>query len=219
MGLHNIYDGVTRGSFPSGIATDPNVGPIANAIGRMFPTSGPADRRTGHMQAYGDTVPSGVAGFAPGCLFVQVNPTTNTQSVFINTGTILSCTFTKISAIENDEQITFRVSLHASAVIYNIFNADRAYQVTSISYTTNIVQAITATLVKSTVNATPASATTPLHIAGAINANTTVHNGTTVALTATAADLLLAATNKISIVLSAALTTGDFTVNIGLKRI
>jgi hypothetical protein len=113
--------------------------------------------------------------------------------------------------------IVFNVKLHASTVIYNIYNAPRACTVVGITYTTNVAQAITATLVKSTVNATPASATTPLHIAGAISANTTVHNGTTVTLTVTAADLTLAATDKIGLVLSGALTTGDFTVNIRLK--
>ena len=120
--------------------------------------------------------------------------------------------------VPQNEEIVFHVPLHASKVIYNIFNAPRGYTVTNISYTTDVAQAITATLVKSTVNATPASATTPLHIAGAINANTTIHNGTVVALTATAADLVLAATDKIGLVLSAALTSGSFTVNISLKR-
>ncbi|MFA7279113.1 MAG: hypothetical protein WC100_03365 [Sterolibacterium sp.] len=115
-------------------------------------------------------------------------------------------------------ELVYNVKPHASQVIHNIFNAPRGYTVTNISYTTNIAQAITATLVKSTVNATPASATTPLHTAGGINANTTIHNGTVVTLTATGADLILAATDKIGLVLSGAMATGDFTVNVSLKR-
>lgn len=205
---------------------------------------GPANEQS--MFAYGDTVPADTTiGYSKGCIFQKYDGTLGTL-LYINTGSYTSSAFVALDALIGANNltiataktlavtdadkltvggkiipqyvpITFRVSLHASTVIYNIFNADRAYTVLSMSYTTNVAQAITATLVKSTVNATPASATTPLHIAGAIDANTTVHNGTIITPTVTGGDLVLAATNKIGLVLSGALTTGDFTVNLMLK--
>lgn len=108
------------------------------------------------------------------------------------------------------------IAKDSAKVIYNSFVAKRSYQVTEISYTPDVAQggALTATPVKATGTATPASATTPLATAASIDLNGTAHTVQVIALTATAADLLLAAGDRIAIVLSGAMTTGSglFTV-------
>lgn len=229
MSLHNFFDKLARSRLKDEGQT------------LFVPTYG-------YMLGWGTTVGNSLQNWAPGALFLDLDAAAGSRFLInegsaitaswktlsaldaANTWAALQ-TFTLGAAITSADLLTvggiivpqhlelvFRVSLHASTVIYNIFNAPRAYTVTNISYTTNVAQVITATVVKSTVNATPASGTTPMHTANAISANTTIHNGTIVALTATGADLVLAATDKIGLVLNSALTSGDFTVNISLKR-
>lgn len=101
------------------------------------------------------------------------------------------------------------ISLSATKVIYNLFVARDAWQVTHIDYTPDVSQggALTATVVKAITTATPASATTPMHAAGAIT------------LTATTADLQLAAGNRIGLVLSGAMTVGSGKITVRGKRI
>lgn len=125
--------------------------------------------------------------------------------------------FTELYA---DVVITVPVSLHASKVIHNLFVARRGYTVTSIDYTPDIAQggALTATVVKAIGTATPASATTPMHIAAAINLNAAAHTVQPITVTTTAADLVLAAGNRIGLVLSGAMTVGSGTVTIRMTR-
>jgi hypothetical protein len=113
------------------------------------------------------------------------------------------------------------IALSASKVIYNLFVARDAWQVTHIDYTPDVAQggALTATVVKAVTTATPASATTPMHIAGAIDLNAAAHTVQPITLTVTGADLQLAAGNRIAIVLSGAMTVGSGNLTIRGKRI
>lgn len=113
------------------------------------------------------------------------------------------------------------IPLHASKVIYNLFTAREAWQVTHIDYVPDVAQggALTATVVKAVGTDTPASATTPMHTAGAINLNGTAHTVQPITLSATTADLQLAAGGRIAIVLSAAMTTGNGHLTVRGKRI
>jgi len=131
----------------------------------------------------------------------------------------LSKADTNFTEVNADVVLAFPVSLHASKVIYNMFVARRAYQITSIDWIGDIAQAITGTVVKATGTATPASATTPMHTAAGVVCNTTAHTVLSITLTATAADLLLAAGDRIGLVLGAALTTGSGTIVIRMKRV
>ena len=117
--------------------------------------------------------------------------------------------------------VSFVIPLHASKVIYNLFTARDAWQITNIDYTPDIAQggALTATVVKAVGTATPASATTPMHIAGAIDLNATAHTVQPITLTVTAADLVLAAGNRIALVLSGAMTVGSGLLTIRGKRV
>lgn len=113
------------------------------------------------------------------------------------------------------------ISLHATKTLYNLLVARDAWQVTHIDYTPDIAQggALTATVVKATGTTAPASATTPMHIAGAIDLNATAHTVQPITLTATSADLLLAAGNRIGLVLSGAMTVGSGLVTIRGVRV
>lgn len=123
----------------------------------------------------------------------------------------------------NDRIVTlsYLIPLHASKTVYNIFTAREALQVLSIDYTPDTAQggALTATVVKATSTTAPASATTPMCAAGAIDLNATAHTVQSITLTSTGADLILAAGNRIGFVESAAMTTGSGNVTIRMKRL
>lgn len=123
--------------------------------------------------------------------------------------------------VPQDEIITLSIPLHATKVTYNLFVARTALQVLAIDYTPDIAQggALTATVVKATGTTIPASATTPMHIAGAIDLNAAAHTVQSISLTGTGADLQLAAGNRIGLVLSGAMTVGSGNVTIRMKRI
>ena len=140
------------------------------------------------------------------------------RTAFTNLNTMLTEIYAANTTDAADVVLTFPVSLHASKVIYNVFHAKRGYTVTAISWITDIAQVKTITVVKATGTTAPAAATTPMHIADAIDCNRTAHDPQTVTLTVTAADLVLAAGNRIGIVLNAALTTGSGTLVIRMSR-
>lgn len=119
------------------------------------------------------------------------------------------------------EPVRFTIMPHATQTTYTIFN-NRAvgWTVVGITVVPDLAQggALTATLVKATVNAAPASGTTPLHTANAIDCNATANTSQVITLTATGADLVLAATDKIGIVFNAALTTGILSGTVWIRR-
>ncbi len=127
---------------------------------------------------------------------------------------------TMLTALFQDTVVVFPVPTHASKTIYNILVARRAYTVTAIDYVPDVAQgaALTATVVKATGTATPASGTTPMHTANAINCNGTAHTVQSIALTSTVANLALAIGDRIGFVLSGALSTGSGTVVIRMTK-
>ncbi len=130
----------------------------------------------------------------------------------------LNTMFTDLYA--DREVVSVSIPLHASKTTYNLFVARKSYTVESIDYVPDIAQggALTATVVKVTGTAAPASGTTPMHTANAIDANATANTVQPITLTSTAADLGLVAGQRIGLVLSAAMTTGSGVVTIKLKR-
>lgn len=118
-----------------------------------------------------------------------------------------------------DFAITVPILPHASLTEQNLFVARQALQVLSIDVVPDLVQggALTGTIVKASGTATPANGTTPMHAAGDINFNATAHTVQPLTLTATAADLILAAGDRIGLDLSAALSTGRAVVTIRLR--
>jgi len=125
---------------------------------------------------------------------------------------------TMMTELFADTVVTVPISLHASKTVYNVFYAKRGYTVTSIDWVSDIAQAITGTVVKASGTATPASGTTPMHTAAAVVINTTAHTVLAITLTATTANLVLAAGDRIGFVLSGALTTGSGTLIIRMKK-
>lgn len=145
----------------------------------------------------------------------------------IDTGRTLAVTTADLLTVggliipQEQTLVSETISLHASKVTYNLFVARDAWQVTKIDYTPDIAQggALTATVVKAVTTATPASATTPMHTANGIDLNATAHTVQPITITATGADLQLAAGNRIGLVLSGAMTVGSGLVTIRGKRI
>jgi hypothetical protein len=116
---------------------------------------------------------------------------------------------------------SFRVGPHATVTEYDLMVAPRALTVTRIDVVPSTLQggALTATVVKATGTATPVKTTTPMHTADSINLNTGAYTVQNVTLTATAADLTLAAGERIAIDYSAALTAGHAAVTISYKYV
>ena len=119
------------------------------------------------------------------------------------------------------EPVRFTIFPHATQTTYTLLN-NRAvgWTVVGITVVPDLAQggALTATIVKATANAAPSAGTTPMHAANAIDCNATANTSQVITLTATGADLVLAATDKIGIVFSAALTTGILSGTIWMKR-
>lgn len=115
----------------------------------------------------------------------------------------------------------FRVGPHASVTEYDLAVAQRAFKVVDIDVVPSTLQggALTATLVKASGTATPVKTTTPLHTADAINLNSGAYTVQAITLTATAADLVFAAGDRLSIDYSAALTAGHAAISIGIQYV
>lgn len=119
------------------------------------------------------------------------------------------------------QYMTFQLKPFATVTEYDLYIADRAIQVVSIEVVPSTLQggALTATVVKATGTSAPANGTTPLHTADAINLNTGAYTVQSITLTATAADLVLAAGDRIGIDYSAAYTAGHAALTIGYKYV
>lgn len=192
------------------------------------------------LDAFGTTVPTdATAGYATGCIFRQTDGATGT-TLYVNEGSATSCDFNAIGttaglALGTADTLTVggvivpqymplvneTISLHASKVTFNLFVAREAVEVVNIDYVPDIAQggALTATVVKCTGTATPASATTPMHTANGINLNATAHTVQPITLSVTTADLRLAVGERIGLVLSGAMTVGSGHISIRGKRI
>jgi hypothetical protein len=118
-------------------------------------------------------------------------------------------------------ELSFEIKPFATVTEYDLWVATAAYQVTAIKAVPSTVQggALTATICKATGATAPVKTTTPMHAADALDFNATAYTVQTPSLTATTADLQLAAGDRIGIDFSAALTAGHGVVSITLKRI
>ena len=114
------------------------------------------------------------------------------------------------SELYQGKMLAASIPAHASKVVYGLFIAPEALTITGIQYVPDVAQgsALTATVSKAAGTATPAAGTTPLH-SGTINLNGTAYTVQTLTLTSTAADLTLAAGDRVAIILSGAMTTGS----------
>ena len=112
--------------------------------------------------------------------------------------------------------LAFQLKPFATVTEYDLFIAPRAMTVTAISVVPSTLQgsALTATVCKATGTSAPANGTTPMHTANAINLSTGAYTVQNITLTATAADLTLAAGDRIGIDYSAAYTTGHAALTI-----
>ena len=79
MGQHNLYDDLENADMPE-----------THAILKREGSNG------GHLLAWGDTVPSGVAGYCKGCIFIDTNGA-NDNTLLVNEGTNTSCSFVAIA--------------------------------------------------------------------------------------------------------------------------
>jgi hypothetical protein len=117
--------------------------------------------------------------------------------------------------------LSFTISPLATITEYDLWIAPAAYQVTSIKVVPSTLEggALTATIVKASGTDTPVKTTTPMHTADSINLNTGAYTVQSVTLTATTADLILAAGDRIGVDLSAAADGAHWCLSITLKRV
>lgn len=115
----------------------------------------------------------------------------------------------------------FQLKPFATVTEYDLAVAKRAFQVVSIDCVPSTLQggALTATVVKASSTSAPVKTTTPLHTADAINLNTGAYTNQSITLTATTADLIFAAGDRLGIDYSAAYTVGHAALTIGIKYV
>lgn len=118
-------------------------------------------------------------------------------------------------------ELAFKIAPNATVTEYDIWVATGAYKVIGIKYVPSTLQgaAMTATVVKSTGTATPVKTTTPMVTADVIDLNAGAYTVVSPALSATAADLVLAAGDRIGIDYSAAPTAAHWALSITLERL
>lgn len=119
--------------------------------------------------------------------------------------------------------VYWNFKLHPAATVteYDLAVAKRAFKVVSIDCVPSTLQggALTATVCKATGTSAPANGTTPLHTANAINLNTGAYTNQSITLTATTADLVFAAGDRLGIDFSAAYSAGHAALTIGIQYV
>lgn len=204
----------------------------------------PDGARTDAIIATGTTVPTDTtAGYAPGCVFVHNDGGAGT-GLYVNEGTAASSDFnaaltTANAAVAAADGLTvggvivpqeLEVSFHAQAaaamVDQTFFVATQAYQVTKVSFVHAVAETTAATLLvqvtKDTSTNAPGAGTDLLtnNSSTGFNCKSTANTVQTGTLTATTADLQLAAGDRLSVDFSAAATElVGVTITVSLKRI
>ncbi len=125
------------------------------------------------------------------------------------TGIVNNCNANFLE-LYTEKTVVFPLTLHASKTFHNIYTAPTACTITGITYVPDVAQGAALTAVVSKVVGTnaPAAGTTPMHT-GTINLNGAANTVQVMTLTGVAADLVLAAGQRIGISLSGALTTAQ----------
>lgn len=231
--LHKIFDLLYRGTFPSGVS----------AVRKMLPT--PQGYLIGYGDT---VPTDATAGWAPGALFIKIdgaggtlhyiNVGTKASSNFDEVSAdILARDMTlaalKTLAITTADKLTvggkivpqvlelgFTLPPLATITEFDLWVAPAAYKVTAIKMVPSTLQggALTGTVVKATSTNTPVKTTTPMHAADGLDFNAGAYTVQTPTLTLTAADLVLAAGDRIGLDLSAAKTAGHAALGITLQR-
>ena len=157
------------------------------------------------------------------------NPITLTQSadtLTLGSGDTLAITTADkltVGGIIVPQYFYINHSINPMATIteYDILTCIDAFEVVAIRVVPSTLQggAATATLVKAVGTDTPVKTTTPLHTADAIDLNAGAYTVQTITPTATGADLIFAAGNRLSIDFSTAITAGKAAVTIKCKRV
>ncbi len=126
-------------------------------------------------------------------------------------------TWLECSDIEYESVLVPRA---AAVTVRNLFVAPQALTVVSLSSVLNEAKggALTGTVVKATSTTAPVKTTTPMFTADSLDLNGALHTVVNYTLTSTAADLTLAAGDRIGID-HGALTTGEVIIRIGYKLI
>lgn len=115
----------------------------------------------------------------------------------------------------------FKLYPASTVTEYDLAVCKRAFKVVSIDIVPSTLQggALTATICKATGTSAPANGTTPLHTANAINLNTGAYTNQSITLTATTADLVFAAGDRLGIDYSAAYSAGHAALTIGIQYV
>lgn len=216
MPLTALHRGVMDGFALSGLAYDAAVS-LSDTDGRVADATGTVNVTIGRVVPGTATT----LGTSPDkLLLVEVE---NAEDIALDSLAVASADALTVNGVivPQAAEVSVSIPLHATKTEYNLFVARDAWQVTHIDYTPDIAQggALTATVVKASGTATPAFGTTPMHTANAINLNGTAHTVQPISLTATTADLQLAAGDRIGLDLSGAMTTGSGLVTVRMERI
>lgn len=115
----------------------------------------------------------------------------------------------------------FKLYPASTVTEYDLAVCKRAFKVVSIDIVPSTLQggALTATICKATGTSAPANGTTPLHTANAINLNTGAYTNQSITLTATTANLVFAAGDRLGIDYSAAYSAGHAALTIGIQYV
>lgn len=142
---------------------------------------------------------------------------------WVNTGSTPNADGLKINSVIVPAILywNFKLGPFATVTEYDLAVAKRAFKVVSIDCVPSTLQggALTATICKATGTSAPANGTTPLHTANAINLNTGAYTNQSITLTATTADLIFAAGDRLGIDYSAAYSTGHAALTIGIQYV
>lgn len=101
------------------------------------------DPNLGALLAYGSTVPSAVAGYAPGCKFIKTNGTSLQTTAFVNIGTKDSCNFVTEGSLSTSPTIGVGYATGAGGAVTQITSASTGVtlnkvcgQITTVALTT-----------------------------------------------------------------------------------
>lgn len=226
-------NGMTPGAAMAAALLDTNgnevvkLGTTASAVNEVTITNAATGSAPSIASSGGDTnIGLTVAGKGSGTL--TLGQATGAISLLVNPTVAASQTLAVTTAdnltvggiiVPQHIEVAMQIPKIAADTVYNAFIALRGYTVTGVSYVPTIAQggAMTVTPVKATSTSAPSAGTTPL-LTAAFDGNATAHTVQNGTLTATGADLILAAGDRLGVVLSTASTVGQGLIVFSLKR-
>lgn len=232
--LHKLYDLLSRGTIKSGASITRKY--LNSPEGYLFGHGNtvPTDAATGwapgalfiHTDGVGGTTTYINVGTKASCNFDEISADILARDMTLAASKTLAITTAdKLTVggliVPQELELAFTLPPLATITEFDLWVATAAYQVTKIRMVPSTLQggALTGTVVKAVSTATPVKTTTPMHAADLLDFNTGAYTVQSPTLTATTADLQLAAGNRIALDLSAAKTAGHAALGITLKRI